>query len=81
MRQKALNLKPEKPEQIDYKQVNQIIGNIKENWVQLSKEEKKEFLSRFVSKIQIYSDKENVIVSNCEFYNIENKNKEKVIKR
>ncbi|RKJ56835.1 recombinase family protein [bacterium 1XD42-1] len=81
LRQKTLNLQPEKYEEIDYERVNQIIGNIKENWVQLSREEKKEFLFRFVSKIQIYSDKENVIVSNCEFYNTEHKGKEKTIKR
>ena len=62
-------------EEIDYKQIEGIIGNIKRNWFALTNEEKRQFVHRFITNITAYSDNGEINITDLQFTNSKPKEK------
>ena len=67
LEEELLPLQKEEKEEADIEAIIDIVVNMKKNWVNLSNEEKKHFLTMFVEYIKAYSDKGVVKVTDMEF--------------
>ena len=63
----------EEVQNIDYEKINDIIGNIKENWLYLDNKEKQEFIYQFIDKIKVHSENGKVVISDLNFVDTKTK--------
>jgi len=61
--------KEQETEEISIELIKDIVGNFRDNWVNLNNAEKKEFLTTFVSNITVQNDNGNVAVTDMQFTN------------
>lgn len=53
---------------LNFDMVKDIVKNLKQNWLELTADEKRKFIFKFIDRIEIYSDGKNIVVSDCVFF-------------
>ena len=57
----------EENEELSFHMIRDIVTNLQKNWVELTTDEKREFIFKFIDRIEIYSDGKNVRIDDCKF--------------